>query len=47
MNTQYREFDGPAIAMGELSKMLDDDAILQIRGACDCDGGKLDDENRG
>ncbi len=27
--------------------MLDKDAILQIRGSCDCNGGKLDDENRG
>ncbi len=26
--------------------MLHEDAILRIRGSCDCNGGKLDDENR-
>ncbi len=31
----------------KFSKMLDKDAISQIRGSCDCDGRKLDDENRG
>ncbi len=31
----------------KFSKMLDKDAILQIQGSCDCDGGKLDDKNRG
>ncbi len=31
----------------KFSKMLDEEAILRIRGSCDCDGGKLDDENCG
>ncbi len=38
---QYRKFKATAMAMSKLSKMLDENTILRIRGSCDCDGGEI------
>ncbi len=51
MKTEYREFEGPAIAMSIFSKIFGKYAILRIEESCDCDGTRgqegASDENCG